>query len=199
MQLLDYEIELGLVLKRDLTRPAPVTPDDLHEVLAGVTIVNDCRARDVQLPQVQFYKGKSYRSFGPVGPVLLLLDAAEWTRWPELRMRSRSTARCARRRCAATCCSRRTRRSPSSRAAGPARRRPDRHRHAGRLRGAAPGKLVCFVMRHLCRDGDEVEAVHQKGLANPLYLQPGDRMTPRSAPTTARIDLGEQRNRIVAD
>ena len=87
VQLLDYEIELGLVLKRDLSRAETVTPDKLHEVLAGVTIVNDVSARDVQLPQAQFYKGKSYRSFGPTGPVLLLLDAAEWKRWPELRMR----------------------------------------------------------------------------------------------------------------
>ncbi len=86
VQLLDYEIELGLVLKRDLTRAESFTPDNLHEALAGVTIVNDVSARDVQLPQAQFYKGKSYRSFGPTGPVLLLLDAAEWKRWPELRM-----------------------------------------------------------------------------------------------------------------
>ena len=48
------------------------------EVLAGVTIVNDVSARDVQLPQMQFYKGKSYRSFGPAGPVLLLLEDLHW-------------------------------------------------------------------------------------------------------------------------
>ena len=87
VQLLDYEIELGLVMKRSVTKARAITPDNLHEVLAGVTIVNDVSARDVQLPQMQFYKGKSYRSFGPAGPVLLLLDASEWKRWPELRMR----------------------------------------------------------------------------------------------------------------
>ena len=62
-------------------------PDDLHEWLAGVTIVNDLSARDVQLPQGQFYKGKSYRGFGPVGPGLVLLEPEEWQRWPELHMR----------------------------------------------------------------------------------------------------------------
>ena len=40
-----------------------------------MTIVNDLSARDVQLPQGQFYKGKSFRGFGPVGPGIVLLDA----------------------------------------------------------------------------------------------------------------------------
>lgn len=74
---LDYEIELGLVLRRDLPAGTVVAPGSLGQWLAGVTIVNDLSARDVQLPQVQFYKGKSYRGFGPVGPGLVL-DDAEW-------------------------------------------------------------------------------------------------------------------------
>ena len=69
-------------------RPAPRSPaDDLSPWLAGVTIVNDLSARDIQLPQGQFYKGKSYRGFGPVGPGLVLLTPQEWARWPELHMR----------------------------------------------------------------------------------------------------------------
>ena len=73
VQLLDYEIELGLVLRRRLPAGTQVGRDDLPHWLAGVTIVNDLSARDVQLPQGQFYKGKSYRGFGPVGPGLVLL------------------------------------------------------------------------------------------------------------------------------
>ena len=42
-----------------------------------MTIVNDLSARDVQLPQGQFYKGKSFRGFGPVGPSLVLLTPEE--------------------------------------------------------------------------------------------------------------------------
>ena len=69
-------------------RPAPrFAPDDLGDWLAGVTIVNDLSARDIQLPQGQFYKGKSFRGFGPVGPALVLLTPEEWLRWPRLRMR----------------------------------------------------------------------------------------------------------------
>ena len=87
VQLLDYEIELGLVIGRPMTRATNVAPERLHEWLAGITIVNDVSARDVQLPQGQFYKGKSYRGFGPVGPYLLLLEPHEWLRWPQLHMR----------------------------------------------------------------------------------------------------------------
>lgn len=82
VQLLDHEIELGLVLSQDLTQAREVRADRLHEVLAGLTIVNDVSARDVQLPQGQFYKGKSHRTFGPVGPTLLLLEPEEWALWP---------------------------------------------------------------------------------------------------------------------
>lgn len=77
VRFLDYEIELGLVIKRDITASEKVTESNLHEFIAGVVIVNDYSARDVQIPQMQFYKGKSYRTFGPVGPMLCLLAPQE--------------------------------------------------------------------------------------------------------------------------
>jgi 2,4-didehydro-3-deoxy-L-rhamnonate hydrolase len=77
VRFLDYEIELGLVFKRALTFSQVITDERLHEFIAGVVIVNDYSARDVQIPQMQFYKGKSFRTFGPVGPVLALLEPGE--------------------------------------------------------------------------------------------------------------------------
>lgn len=77
VQFLDYEVELGLVMKKAITAKVAVTDANLHEFVAGVVIVNDYSARDVQIPQMQFYKGKSFRTFGPVGPWLTLLDASE--------------------------------------------------------------------------------------------------------------------------
>jgi 2-keto-4-pentenoate hydratase/2-oxohepta-3-ene-1,7-dioic acid hydratase in catechol pathway len=74
VRFLDYEVELGLVLRRDISGPCEVTDADLHEYVAGAVIVNDYSARDVQIPEMQFYKGKSFRTFGPVGPRLALLD-----------------------------------------------------------------------------------------------------------------------------
>ncbi|WP_181723064.1 fumarylacetoacetate hydrolase family protein [Nocardia gipuzkoensis] len=86
VKFLDYEIELGLVLRRAVTEATTVTERNLHEFVAGAVIVNDYSARDVQLPQGQFYKGKSYRTFGPVGPYLVLLDAADIPALNDLRL-----------------------------------------------------------------------------------------------------------------
>jgi 2-keto-4-pentenoate hydratase/2-oxohepta-3-ene-1,7-dioic acid hydratase in catechol pathway len=87
VKLLDYEIELGLVLRRPLTGRTVVTEGTLHEFVAGAVIVNDYSARDVQLPQTQFYKGKSFRTFGPVGPYLVLLEPEEITALSQLDLR----------------------------------------------------------------------------------------------------------------
>jgi 2-keto-4-pentenoate hydratase/2-oxohepta-3-ene-1,7-dioic acid hydratase in catechol pathway len=75
VRLLDYEIELGLVIGRPISAPVAVRPENLHEYVAGVTIANDVSARDIQIPQEQWDKGKSYRTFCPTGPYLYLLEA----------------------------------------------------------------------------------------------------------------------------
>lgn len=74
VQLLDYEVELGLVIGKDTNTEMQITDDNIHEVVAGIVIGNDVSARDIQVPQMQFFKGKSYRSFCPTGPVLCLLE-----------------------------------------------------------------------------------------------------------------------------
>lgn len=87
VKFLDYEIELGLVLKREITKKVTVTDGNLHEFVAGVVIVNDYSARDIQIPQMQFYKGKSFRTFGPVGPYLCLLAPEEMKYLKSLQLR----------------------------------------------------------------------------------------------------------------
>jgi 2-keto-4-pentenoate hydratase/2-oxohepta-3-ene-1,7-dioic acid hydratase in catechol pathway len=77
VRLLDYEIELTLVLGKSTCDPRQVTPENLHDYVAGICIGNDVSARDVQLSQMQFHKGKSYRTFCPLGPVLCLLERDE--------------------------------------------------------------------------------------------------------------------------
>ncbi|MCL1089118.1 fumarylacetoacetate hydrolase family protein [Shewanella profunda] len=77
VSLLDYEIELTLVLGKQTQGPLEITEHNLHEYVAGICIGNDVSARDIQIPQMQFHKGKSYRTFCPLGPVLCLLDKSE--------------------------------------------------------------------------------------------------------------------------
>jgi 2-keto-4-pentenoate hydratase/2-oxohepta-3-ene-1,7-dioic acid hydratase in catechol pathway len=87
VRFLDYEIELGLVVGEPLVVGDTVTSSSWTRHVAGLVITNDVSARDVQLPKTQFFESKSYPTFTPVGPVLLLLDDAELRRFPELRLR----------------------------------------------------------------------------------------------------------------
>ena len=87
VRFLDYEIELGLVLPRPITGPGKVEEHKLHQLVDGLVIVNDYSARDIQIPQMQFYKGKSFRTFGPVGPHLCLLDATDMRYLQQLQLR----------------------------------------------------------------------------------------------------------------
>ena len=84
VKLLDYEIELALVFKKAITGPVTITADNMHEYVLGVTIANDVSARDVQIPQMQFFKGKSYRGFCPLGPYLSVWEREDFRYLDEL-------------------------------------------------------------------------------------------------------------------
>src|SRR6478609_2330269 len=86
VRLLDYEIELGLVVGTRTSGPTHVDPARLGDFIVALVIANDVSARDVQVPEGQFYKGKSYRTFCPLGPYLFVPGPAELARWPELEL-----------------------------------------------------------------------------------------------------------------
>jgi len=200
VQLLDYEIELGLVLRRALPHGTVVDPENLGAWLAGVTIVNDLSARDVQLPQGQFYKGKSYRGFGPVGPALVLLTPQEWARWPQLHMRLSVNGQL---RQQAYC---------GEMIHGPAATLTElaalQDLEAGDLiatgtpagcAARAPGRLVMFVLKHLVSEAGKWRLFIDKARKNPAYLRPGDRLSLSIRTDDGAIDLGEQTTLITAD
>ncbi len=87
VRLLDYEVEIGLVLGREVPVGTEVTDENWTSCVAGLVVTNDVSARDVQLVQTQFYEAKSYPTFTPVGPALVLLDADELKRFTDLRLR----------------------------------------------------------------------------------------------------------------
>ncbi|MEV8441681.1 fumarylacetoacetate hydrolase family protein [Actinosynnema sp. NPDC051121] len=86
VRLLDYEVEIGLVIGRAMPVGTELTAENLHRFVAGLVVANDVSARDVQLPKTQFYEAKSYPTFTPVGPALVLLDADELKRFTDLRL-----------------------------------------------------------------------------------------------------------------
>ncbi len=88
-QLLDYEIELGLVIKKNISSAVSIDQSNLKDYVAGFIICNDVSSRDVQMgaPAMQWFQGKSYRSFCPAGPVLYILDENEITQLPQLQLK----------------------------------------------------------------------------------------------------------------
>ncbi|WP_422061065.1 fumarylacetoacetate hydrolase family protein [Sphingopyxis sp.] len=72
----DWEVELGVVLGRSGKNIAAA---DAHDLIAGYTIVNDVSARDrtrrSDFPfSHDWFRGKSYDSFTPLGPVFVPRD-----------------------------------------------------------------------------------------------------------------------------
>jgi 2-keto-4-pentenoate hydratase/2-oxohepta-3-ene-1,7-dioic acid hydratase in catechol pathway len=68
---LDYEGELGVVIGRRAQRVAEA---DAMSYVAGYTVINDISARDLQLGDSQWIRGKSLDTFCPIGPVFVTAD-----------------------------------------------------------------------------------------------------------------------------
>src|SRR5882724_3786767 len=79
VELLDYEVEIGLVLRTELTADAHVSNDNIGSYVAGVVLCNDVSARDTMFGAsfLQWFHGKSYRSFCPAGPTFYWLAPDE--------------------------------------------------------------------------------------------------------------------------
>ena len=67
----DYEAELAVVIGK---RARHVAQADALDFVAGYTIFNDVSARDYQKRTSQWMIGKSFDTFGPMGPALVTAD-----------------------------------------------------------------------------------------------------------------------------
>jgi 2,4-diketo-3-deoxy-L-fuconate hydrolase len=86
VRLLDYEVELGIVIGRRVHGPVEVTPKNLPDYIGAFVLANDVSARDVQVPEGQWFRGKSFRGFCPVGPLLFIPTREECARLEELEL-----------------------------------------------------------------------------------------------------------------
>ena len=86
VRLLDYEVEIGLVIGREMPVGTTITADNWADYVAALVVTNDISARDVQLSKIQFFEAKSYPSFTPVGPALVVVDGDELKRFDDLRL-----------------------------------------------------------------------------------------------------------------
>ena len=96
VKLMDYELEIGLVIGRELPVGTEVTATNLADFVVGLVVTNDISARDVQLTKQQFFESKSYPTFTPVGPALVLVTPRNSSVSVSCGCGCRSTARCAR-------------------------------------------------------------------------------------------------------
>lgn len=201
VQCLDYEVEIGLVFARDVVGPEPefVSLANLHEFVAGLVLVNDVSARDVQLPEMQFYKGKSYRTFGPTGPYLTLVDATELARFDELMLRLWV--------------------NDEIRQSSPARDMVHKpvatlnelfsvqDIQAGDLLATGtPGGCalqspgwIASTLAGLMSPKRRQDLLRYAASSSGRYLKPGDRVEARIATEDGAIDLGTQRNLVVGE
>ena len=63
----DYEVELAVVIGQTAKG---VTEAEAQEYVAGYTALNDVSGRNAQFSDGQFFRGKSYDTFSPMGPTL---------------------------------------------------------------------------------------------------------------------------------
>ncbi len=67
----DYEAELAVIIAK---RGRDISEAEALDYVAGYSIFNDVSARDVQKRTSQWFLGKSFDSFGPLGPALVTKD-----------------------------------------------------------------------------------------------------------------------------
>lgn len=67
----DYEGEMAIVIG---ARARHVSVDQARRHIAGYTVFNDVSARDIQNRGSQWVLGKSFDSFGPMGPAIVTAD-----------------------------------------------------------------------------------------------------------------------------
>lgn len=68
---LDYEVELGVILKKDVFN---ASLKEAADSIFGYTIINDVSARNLQFKHQQWYRGKSLDGYTPMGPCIVTRD-----------------------------------------------------------------------------------------------------------------------------
>jgi len=194
VRFLDYEVEIGLVIGRTLLVGTEVTPDNWTSFVAGLVVTNDVSARDVQLPKTQFFEGKSYPTFTPVGPSLVLVTDDELKRFGDLRLRLWVNGELRQDALvdgdmvyppieALQALSRFQRLDPGDLVL------------TGTPVGtalSAPAKVV-EIIGHLLPVATKWRLFFKRQASNPKYLQPGDRLELAVGTDDGAIDLGRQR------
>jgi 2-keto-4-pentenoate hydratase/2-oxohepta-3-ene-1,7-dioic acid hydratase in catechol pathway len=71
---IDWEVELAVVLGRTGKR---IAAEDALDYVAGFSVLNDVSGRQAQFSDSQWFRGKSFDTFAPMGPALVTIDEIE--------------------------------------------------------------------------------------------------------------------------
>ena len=199
-KLLDHEIELGLVLKSDILESRSVNEDDLENLVGGLILANDVSARDFQFgaPAMQWFRGKSQKTFCPMGPVLYLLDKGDLSQLYQLRLTLRLNGDV------------KQETTTDLLIHKPAATLAELSTYVGMRTGdciltGTPGgvlfnidmKTGLSIMLNLKNDAKRRAKFVAAQLAKTPYLQPGDVLDLEIKSLDGRIDLGRQTNKII--
>ncbi|MEZ5573818.1 MAG: fumarylacetoacetate hydrolase family protein [Halioglobus sp.] len=198
-RLLDYEIELGLVIKEDICGPTAITESDLPRYIGALVLCNDVSARDIMFgsTMMQWFRGKSHRTFCPMGPVLYLMDTADFAQLFSLQLTLMLNGK--------------IKQSASTELLihRPAQTLSDIATFADMRAGdclltGTPGgvlagvnlKVALAIILNMKDDDKRREKFTQAQLAQTRFLEPGDILELSISTPDGSIDLGKQRNDI---
>ncbi|MHA7647871.1 fumarylacetoacetate hydrolase family protein [Nitrosopumilus sp. S4] len=68
---LDYEVELAMIIGKNCKN---ISEKEATDVIFGYMVFNDVSARDIQMKDKQFTRGKSFDTFAPCGPWITTAD-----------------------------------------------------------------------------------------------------------------------------
>ncbi|WP_189338370.1 fumarylacetoacetate hydrolase family protein [Sphingobium sp. SCG-1] len=199
VKLLDYEVELGLVVATPVNGPIDPTPQSLHKWIGGLVVTNDISAREIQVSHEQFCKAKSYRTFGPTGPFLVLPEPRELERWGDLVLTLSVNGK--ERQCAPASDMIFDPVATLSELSRIRDLRPGDLIATGTPSGVAikvPSAAVMFVAKFMS-PAARYKAFLKGQLKNPAYLKEGDLIECGIASPDGSIDLGRQRTLVRAE
>jgi 2,4-diketo-3-deoxy-L-fuconate hydrolase len=68
---IDWEVELAIIIGKEGKR---VSREKALDYIAGYTVMNDVSGREAQFSDSQWFRGKSFDGFAPLGPVIVTTD-----------------------------------------------------------------------------------------------------------------------------
>jgi len=68
---IDWEVELAVVIGKEGKR---IKKEEAFDYIAGYMVMNDVSAREAQFADSQWFRGKSFDGFAPMGPAIVTKD-----------------------------------------------------------------------------------------------------------------------------